>query len=359
MRKNYYPVFFSLILLLTGQIWAQRTVNLPRGTAIQIRLTERISSDQARTGDRFDAVLDQDLTDNGYLLARKGDPVVGKLVRVQHGRDEGDMIDLTLTELRSANRRYSLDTNNVIVRTKDQKGKDDDATIVGGGAGVGAVIGAIAGGLKGAIIGAAVGAGAGVATVLITDQDKVKFDPEQQFRFYLDRDVRMTALDNGSGTSQVGRDHGEYRRSNGEYRNQNIQYGNYDRQDIRNQVSELSKQADHVWSMIEDDSNISKAMRNSSADSEDAMRLYIALSNFANATKQVQKLSDDSRIADLRGAADSLVRQAENIDQLMWSVNTFSHLQDDWRLAQNTLIRLATDYSLSYTPAGSSTYRSE
>lgn len=367
MRRNFHPVFLSLILLLTGQIWAQRTVNLPRGTAIQVRLTERISSDKARTGDRFDAVLDQDVSDNGYLLARKGDPVVGKLVRVQHGgRDQGDMIDLTLTELRSGNRTYSLDTNDVIVRTNDQNSeKGHDATIVGGGAGVGAVIGAIAGGLKGAIIGAAVGAGAGVATVLITDQDKVQFDPEQQFRFYLDQDVRIAAISNDSRTS------GTYRSTNDRYGrnqdpgygNQNSEYGNpngnYSRQDVRDQVSELGRQADHVWSMIENDSSVSSTMRNSSRDSEDTMRLYMALSNFANSAKQVQKLAEDSRIADLRGAADSLVRQAQDIDQLMRSVNTFGHLQDDWRLVQNAVSRLASNYNLAYTPGGSSTYRTE
>ena len=367
MRRNFHPVFLSLILLLTGQIWAQRTVNLPRGTAIQVRLTERISSDKARTGDRFDAVLDQDVSDNGYLLARKGDPVVGKLVRVEHGgRDQGDMIDLTLTELRSGNRTYSLDTNDVIVRTNDQNSeKGHDATIVGGGAGVGAVIGAIAGGLKGAIIGAAVGAGAGAATVLITDQDKVQFDPEQQFRFYFDHDVRIAAISNDSGTS------GTYRTTNDRYgRNQDPGYGNansgygntngnYSRQDVRDQVSELGRQADHVWSMIENDSSVSSTMRNSSRDSEDTMRLYMALSNFANSTKQVQKLAEDSRIADLRGAADSLVRQAQDIDQLMRSVNTFGHLQDDWRLVQNAVSRLAGNYNLAYTPGGSSTYRTE
>jgi uncharacterized membrane protein len=336
MRRNHYSVFLSLILLLTGQVWAQRTINLPRGTAIQIRLTEKISSEHARTGDRFDAILDQDISDNGYLLARRGDPVVGKLVRVNNGdRDQGDMIEMTLTELRSGNRTYSLDTNDVIVRTKDQNdGKDHDATIVGGGAGVGAVIGAIAGGLKGAIIGAAVGAGAGAATILITGQDKVEFDPEQKFRFYLDQDVRMTTIGNSSGSSQIGTND--------------------------DQVSELGRQADHVWSMIQNDSATSNTLRNSSRDSEDAMRLYIALSNFANSTKQVQKFADDSRMANnLRGAAQSLVRQAEDIDQLMRSVNTFGHLQDDWRQVQNSLSRLAGNYNLAYTPGGSSTYRTE
>ncbi|MFB3903601.1 MAG: hypothetical protein ACE15E_09120 [Acidobacteriota bacterium] len=351
MRRNYYPVFLTLILVLTGQVWGQRKITLPSGTAVQIRLTERISSESSWTGDRFDAVLDQDISDNGYLLARRGDPVVGKLVRVQNGgRDEGDLIQLTLTELRSGNRTYSLDTNDVIVRTK--AGKDHDATIVGGSAGVGAVIGAIAGGLKGAIIGAAVGAGAGAATVLITDQDKVEFDPEQKFRFYLDRDVQMAAI-SGSGSGQSTTDD-RYSRDD-----QDPGQGSYVGEDVRDELSELDRQADHVWSMVQNDSRLTDAWRGSSAQSEDTMRLYLAFSNFANSTGQLQKLAEDSRTANLRGAAQSLVRQAEEIDQLMRSVNTFGHLQDDWRLVQNALTRLAGNYNLAYTPGGSSRYRTE
>jgi hypothetical protein len=124
-------------------------------------------------------------------------------------------------------------------------------------------------------------------------------------------------------------------------------------------VSELDKQADHVWSMVRNDSGMSDALRVSSRESEDAMRLYIAISNFANPTEQVQKFADDSRMSGLRGAAESLVGQAENIDQLMRSVNTFGHLQDDWRKAQNALSRLAGNYNLAYTPGGSGTYRTE
>ncbi|RPJ61738.1 MAG: hypothetical protein EHM23_05940 [Acidobacteria bacterium] len=358
MRKNYYPVFLSLILLLTGQVWGQRDITLARGTAIQIRLSEEISSEKAKTGDRFDAILDQDISDNGTLLARRGDAVVGQVVRAQNGdRDEGDMIELTLTELRSGNRTYALDTNNVIVRTKDQDdGKDHDATIVGGSAGAGAIIGAIAGGLKGAIIGAAVGAGAGAATILITGGDKVEFDPEQKFRFYLDRDVRMTAIGTASGSSQSSSTDDRYGR------NQDSGYGTTNGrvpEDVRDRVSELDRQADHVWSMIQNDSSMSDALRNSSRESEDAMRLYIAISNFANSTEQLQKFAKDSRMGALRGAAESLVRQAENIDQLMRSVNTFGHLQDDWRQAQNALSRLAGDYNLAYTPGSSGTYRTE
>jgi len=124
-------------------------------------------------------------------------------------------------------------------------------------------------------------------------------------------------------------------------------------------MSELDRQADHVWSMIQNDSGMSDTLRNSSRESEDAMRLYIAVSNFANSTEQLQKLAQDQKTGGFRGAAESLVRQAEDIDQLMRSVNTFGHLQDDWRQVQNSLSRLAGNFNLAYTPGGSSTYRTE
>jgi len=338
-------------------------VDLPRGTAIQVRLTERISSEKAKTGDKFEAVLDQDLIEDGNAVARRGDLVRGKLLRVNNGdRDEGDMIEMTLTELRSGNRNYDLDTNNIIVRTKDEeKGDHRDETIVGGGAGVGAVIGAIAGGLKGAIIGAAVGAGAGVATILITDNDKVEFDPEQKFRFYLEKDVEMATVGIGSTTDQSARSDDRYEQSDDRYgRSDNgSATAGYSRENIRDLASELDRHSQHVWSMIQDDSRIAESSRSSDQESEDATRLYMAISNFANSTKQFQQFARNNASNRIRGAAQNLVRQAEDIDQLLQSVNTFGHLQDDWREVQSSLSRVASNFNLAYTPGGSSTYRAE
>lgn len=377
MAKFFLTSILGLMIAVP-QVWA-RNVDLPRGTAIQVRLTDQISSEQNRKGDRFNAVLDQDIYENNNLLARKGDPVTGELLRVYNNdKDNGDLVEMTLRDLRSGNTSYRLDTNNVIVKNKEG-GNGKDATMIGGGAGVGAVIGAIAGGVKGAIIGAAVGAGAGAAAILITNDKDVKFDPEQKFRFYLDRDVNMAVLSatdrNRNQSSSTSDDSPYLRSSDDQDRSSNSQDDDWrtsnsgsvnssDRQSISRAVSELDQQADHLWSVVRGDSNFLSDSRNSSntsrsRETEDRMALYIALSNFANSTEVFQTLIRDNRDVDYRGGAMAIVRQAEDIDRMLRNTNTFAHLQDDWSQVQNAVERLGNTFNIAYSPSGSSTYRAE
>ncbi len=357
------------LIMATPQVLAARTVDLPRGTAIQVRLTEPVSSDQNKKGDRFTAILDEDISENNNLLARRGDKVTGELVRVYNDDDRnGDLVELTLTELRSGNQSYRLDTNNIIVTNKKGSGTRDAATI-GGGAGIGAVIGAIAGGVKGAIIGAAVGAGAGAAAVLITDEKEVEFDPEQKFRFYLERDVDMVVLSQtdrnqrseSSDDSPYLRDRGtqdeDWRRSDDH--DDNV-ISSRDRESIREVANNLDRRADHVWSMVRDDSDfLNDSRANSSREAEDRSSLYMALSNFANSTESLRKMISDNRQVDYRGGARTIVRQAEDIDQMFRNTNTFGHLQDDWSEVQREVERLGSIFDIAYSPSGSSTYRAE
>jgi hypothetical protein len=371
MRR--YLSLLGVMLLAMGQVWSQRSVDLPRGTAIQVRLTEKINSENNRTGDRFRAVLDEDLRDRDSVLARRGDEVLGELVQVTRGdRREGHVIEMTLTELRSGNNNYSLDTNNIVVRTQQEEGRADDATVIGGGAGIGAVIGAIAGGLKGAIIGAAVGAGAGATAVLITGGDRVEFEPEQKFRFYLDRDVRMAVLTPGTASGatmqrnddrySTGTTDDRYSRQDDRYRRDDSRpvTEGYNRENVRQIASELERRAEHAWGMIRDANRyLDDGRRYSGAEADDAMRLYFAVSNFANSAKHFQEFAREDRYRDyLRGATESLIRQAELIDSLLRSVNTFGHMQEDWREVQNNLSRLAGNFNLAYVP-GTSQYRAE
>ena len=331
--------------LSLGQALAQQRVDLPRGTAIQVRITERISAERNRSGDNFNVVLDEDLTDQGRALARQGDRVTGEIVRAE--KDDGQMIELTLTELRSGNQTYSLDTNNVIVRTEDADNDDSgnkDATIIGGGAGLGAVIGAIAGGVKGAIIGAVVGAGAGATAVLVTRDDKVEFDPEQKFRFYLDRDVNdMRVL---TSSTEIGRsgDDDRYERTGS--------LTDTDRSAVRGIAGELDQRADHVWSMVSDGSRFFET--NSRTTSDDTTKLYLSLSNFADSTERYKRLADDSRYQQmLRAGAEHLIRQAEEVDSLLRTADSTGHIEDDWRQVQDSLSQLSSRFQLAYRPGQS------
>jgi hypothetical protein len=168
-----------------------RTVTIAGGTAIQVRLQERLDSSVNKTGDMFEAILDEDIEVNGLVVAPRGSIFDGTLTDVvRSGRVEGRAkMSLQLNSLIIENQSYPLRTETLSFEAESTK--KSDAAKVGLGAGIGAVIGAIAGGGKGAAIGAAVGGGAGGATVLATRGKEVVFEPEQKFIFVLSEDASI------------------------------------------------------------------------------------------------------------------------------------------------------------------------
>jgi hypothetical protein len=162
-----------------------RSVVIPSGTTIPVRLQDSLDSSANQSGDTFHAILDQDIEVDGTVVAPRGSSVEGKLSNVKRsGRVEGRAsMSLRLVSITIGGQSYPIQTGVLAFEAEPTKKKD--ATKVGIGAGIGAVIGAIAGGGKGAALGAAAGAGAGGATVLATRGDELKFEPEQQFDFKL------------------------------------------------------------------------------------------------------------------------------------------------------------------------------
>ncbi len=168
-----------------------RFATIPKGAHIQARLEQALDSAVNKTGDRFRAIIDQDVLVNGKVVVPQGSLVDGRLSNVERsGRVEGRAsMSLQLVSLQMGNETYPLNTD--ILAFEAESTKKNDATRVGVGAGLGAVIGAIAGGGKGAAIGAAVGAGAGGATVIVTRGKEVILDAEQKLRFELQNDVSV------------------------------------------------------------------------------------------------------------------------------------------------------------------------
>jgi hypothetical protein len=162
------------------------------GTSLPVRLSQALDSGKNKTGEKFEATLDQNLVVDGQTVAPRGSVVVGKLAGVEgSGRVEGlAKMSLVLTEIRIGGESYPISTNTLSFEA--EKTVKKDAAKVGIGAGIGAAIGAIAGGGKGAAIGAAVGGGAGTATVLATKGKEVAFEPEQKLTFTLKQDLQVT-----------------------------------------------------------------------------------------------------------------------------------------------------------------------
>jgi len=163
------------------------TLTLPVGTLITVRTTQWVSSDRNRPGDAFTTVLEQPVVARGWVLARRGQVVVGRVVVAQEaGRVQGvSELAVELTEL------VLVDGQQVPVRTHLMTGSGDtslgrDAEIIGTTTGVGVLVGAAAGGGRGAAIGAAVGAAAGLAGILTTRGQPTEIHAETVLTFRLE-----------------------------------------------------------------------------------------------------------------------------------------------------------------------------
>src|SRR3981189_2963610 len=67
------------------------TLTVPAGTILLIRINEYLSSDRSRIGDQFTAVLDQPIVVNGWVVARRGQVLVGQVKEARKtGRGTGN-----------------------------------------------------------------------------------------------------------------------------------------------------------------------------------------------------------------------------------------------------------------------------
>lgn len=65
-------------------------LTIPGGTVLLVRINEPLSSDRNQVGDQFTGVLEQPLVINGWVVARRGQVVVGQVKSVQKaGRVKG------------------------------------------------------------------------------------------------------------------------------------------------------------------------------------------------------------------------------------------------------------------------------
>jgi hypothetical protein len=128
---------------------------------ILVRLQKDVSSVTAKTGDRFQAFLDQDIAANGRMIVAKGARVYGVVTEVDQGsKMKGKaLLSVQLTDVQVGDQVVSIKTQPLQVQGQKSSGGKKLA----GGALLGATIGAIADGGEGAAVGAAVGAGAGGA----------------------------------------------------------------------------------------------------------------------------------------------------------------------------------------------------
>src|SRR5215470_5998161 len=166
---------------------------IPPGTVIFARLAEPLSSDRNQPGDTFTATLDRPIIVDGWVVARRGQTIVGSVTTAQKaGRLKGvSQLGLELTDL------TMVDGQQLPILTELWKGSagtshGSDAAGIAATTGAGTILGAAADGGAGAGIGAGAGAAAGIAMVLLTRGKPTVLAPETLLRFRLKDPVTIS-----------------------------------------------------------------------------------------------------------------------------------------------------------------------
>lgn len=161
-------------------------LTIPAGTILLIRTNDSLSSDRNQIGDQFAALLEQPVVVNGWVVARRGQTLIGQVKAAQKaGRVKGvSQLGLELTDM------TVVSGQRMPILTELWKGSagtshGEDAATIANTTGLGAVVGAAADWGRGAAIGAGVGAAAGIGAVLLTRGRPTEIAPETPLSFQL------------------------------------------------------------------------------------------------------------------------------------------------------------------------------
>jgi hypothetical protein len=141
----------------------RRTIEIPTGSEIDVRLTTALTSDTAQVEDRVEATTMIDLYSGNELLVPAGSLLTGWVTSVDRASrtDRKGSLTLEFNRLRINNRNY--DVKGYVSQALESEGIKGETARIGAGSAVGAIIGGILGGVKGAIAGILIGGGGVIA----------------------------------------------------------------------------------------------------------------------------------------------------------------------------------------------------
>src|SRR5580692_2021016 len=205
------------------------TLTIPAGTVLSVRINEYLSSDRNQVGDRVTATLQQPVVVNGYVVARRGQMLVGQVEAAQKaGRVTGtSQLGIELTDMTIADGQ-SRPILTELWKASGGTSHGADAATIGGTTALGAAIGSIADWGRGAAIGAGAGAAAGIGAVLLTRGRPTVIPPETWLTFRLKEPVTVDTTQSAQAFVPVSQyDYDNYGRRGGRYSGAYGQQGSY------------------------------------------------------------------------------------------------------------------------------------
>ncbi len=179
--------------------------DIPKNTKLEVRTTELLSSDRSMTGQRFTATLTRSVSAGGVVLLEKGALVEGvvKLAEPTYNYQQPGELDLELVAVTSGGKRYSLQTNTVMLAGRPSAVDPRTGRPMDRGSRTGDVIAGTIGGMTGGstagptttIPGTDVSVGAGSAR----QGTQVILPPKSKLNFVL---LSATVAGSSSGNSQ-------------------------------------------------------------------------------------------------------------------------------------------------------------
>ncbi len=176
-----------------------RDIVVPAGTEFEVRLTERLSSDDNRVGDRFTGILDTDIWHDGRVVIPSGARLTGEVTEAGERRVNGDkrnVIAVRPVDMVVNGRRMPVNARVLRAVTKEESNRSTlgDAAIIGGGVGVGALLGGLFGSSTAATLGGAAAGGlAGTLIMVATKDHEAVMPADSRMTVRLETDLRIPA----------------------------------------------------------------------------------------------------------------------------------------------------------------------
>ncbi|MFQ5890841.1 MAG: hypothetical protein ACE5JR_12415 [Gemmatimonadota bacterium] len=156
---------------------------VPAGTEFEVRLTQRLSSDDNEVGDRFTGILDTDIMHDGRVVIASGARLTGEVTEAGERKVNGDtknVIAVRPVDMEVNGRRIPVNARVLRAVTKEDANRSTlgDVAIVGGGVAAGALLGGLLGNSTAATLAGAAAGGLAGTLIMVTTRDHEAVMPQ-------------------------------------------------------------------------------------------------------------------------------------------------------------------------------------